>query len=343
MSIPSRIIVCADNELDAEHAAGAAFQRFDELNGVMSDYDSDSEVMQICQIGAKSGKPVQVSDDLFRVLKFSKQTSIASDGAFDITVGPVVRLWRRARRQHALPEKELLDNAYQLVGNDLWEIDEKSQTVLLKRDKMRFDLGGIAKGDAIDQVIEVLKAHKIPAALVDVGGDIRSYGKPPIDSADIRKSTQNIQSPQTSEIQNENNFDVNGWVIGVSANGQTVCRVAAQDIAMASSGDSERFVEWNGVRYSHIVDPKTGLGLTDHKAVTVFAQDAITADALASALSVLPPEKGLELLEQYKGTAAMICRTIPVTSDTKNHSSESQSKMEFFYSESWKNLNFQTP
>ncbi|MDR1492604.1 MAG: FAD:protein FMN transferase [Planctomycetaceae bacterium] len=343
MSIPARIIICAENESDAKSAANAVFQRFDELNKIMSDYDSDSEVMRICQIGAKSGEPVQVSNDLFRVLQFSKQISIASDGAFDVTIGPVIRLWRRARRLRALPEKELLDNARQLVGNALWEIDEKSQTVTLKRDKMRFDLGGVAKGDAIDQAVEVLKTHKIPAALVDVGGDIRSYGQPPTHSANSEKIIPNIQNSKISKIQNENDSGVNSWIIGVSANGQAICHVAAQDVAMASSGDAERFVEWDGVRYSHIVDPKTGLGLTDHKAVTVFAKDAITADALASALSILPPEKGLKLLEQYEGTAAMICRKISRLPDAKNHSPVSQSETEFFYSPNWKNLNFQTP
>lgn len=325
MSIPVRIVVCVENEEIAQTAANAAFRRVHELSDRMTDFDSASELMQLCINAGKSGQPVPVSDDLFRVLKKSKQISTASDGAFDITVGPVVRLWRRARRLHKFPEQHLLDEARSLVGNDLWEIDEASQTVTLKKDKMRFDLGGIAKGDIIDQAIAVLKSECVPAALVDAGGDVRVYGIPPVER----------------DFENRSNDDVNGWFIGISAHGKEVARMVSDDIAMASSGDLSRFVTLDGKRYSHIVDPKTGLGLTNHTAVTVFAPDAITADALASALSVLPPKEGLRLLEQYSGTAAMISRLVPSDSMPENagiFETENTSQTEVWLSENWERV-----
>ena len=307
MSIPVRIVVCSESESKAQVAAETAFRRVHELDAIMTDYDSDSELLQMCRQGGKTGEPATVSDDLFRVLQKSKQFSIDSGGAFDITVGPVVRLWRRARRLHEFPEKRLLDEAVALVGNDLWEIDAETQTVTIKKDKVLFDLGGIAKGDIIDQAIAVLKRHGIAAALVDAGGDIRVYGIP-----------------------GDNN--ANGWLIGVSALGKEVGRVVSDDIAMASSGDLSRYVLIDEVRYSHIVDPKTGIGLTNQTAVTVFAPDATTADALATVLSVLPPEEGLKLLTKYEGTAAMISRQSLQDSQT------TQNETEVWHSENWKPL-----
>ena len=307
MSIAVRIIVCAESESAATVAAESAFRRIHELEARMTDFDSDSELMQMCRLAGKTGEPVAVGDDLFRVLKKSKQISIESQGAFDITVGPVVRLWRRARRLHEFPEKRLLDDARALVGNDLWELDDEAKTVTIKKDKVLFDLGAIAKGDIIDQAVAVLQNHGIAAALVDAGGDIRAYGVP-CDN------------------------DATGWLIGVSAHGKEVGRVVSDSIAMASSGDLSRYVIFDGVRYSHIVDPKTGIGLTNQTAVTVFAPDATTADALATALSVLPPEEGMNLLAQYEGTAAMICRQLPQSDQ------DAQNETEVWYSENWEKL-----
>ncbi len=317
MSIPVRMIICAENEAAAKTAAEAAFRRAQEMSDRMTDYDSASELMRLCREGGKTGKPVPVSDDLFRVLKKAKQISTDSQGAFDITVGPIVRLWRRARRLHEFPEKRLLEDARALVGNDLWEIDEKSQTVTLKKDKMLFDLGGIAKGDIIDQAVATLKQQGITAALVDAGGDIRVYGIPPANDAEAVSG------------------DANGWVLGVSAHNKEIGRVVTDGIALASSGDLSRYALIDGVKYSHIVDPKTGLGLTNQTAVTVFAPDAITADALASALSVLPPEQGLQLLDNDEGAAAMISRRLPEESTDETERPESTA---VWYSKNWGQL-----
>ena len=336
MSIPVRIVICAENEAVAQAAAEAAFRRVHKLDAIMTDFDSESELIQLCIKGGQSGEPVPVSRDLFRVLNKAKQISTASDGAFDVSVGPIVRLWRRARRMHIFPEQELLDRARLLVGNELWEIDESAQTVTLKKDKMRFDLGGIAKGDIIDQAIETLKAEGITAALVDAGGDVRVYGVPP--QTMIQQKVANAQAPKNLSDAETQAPVPSGWLVGVSAHGKEVGRFVSDDMAMASSGDMSRFVTFDGVRYSHIVDPKTGLGLTSQTAVTVLAPDAITADALASALSVLPPEKGLKLLEQFEGSAAMICQRNPESQQAEHTDIKENTSVTVWTSGNWSRL-----
>jgi len=290
MAVPVRIIVDAENQKQADEAAQAAYSRFQQLDQIMSDYDPESELMRMCREAGATGQPVRVSDDLWRVLVKAKEISGVSNGAFDITVSPVVKLWRRARRLQRLPETELLEEAQSLVGDHYWELDAETQSVRILKDGVRMDLGGIAKGDAIDQAIEILKEHGIRAGLVDAGGDLRVYGTP--------------SEPKW----NSKGEPVQAWIIDITKHGQTAARIFATDLAVASSGDLEQHLVIDGVQYSHIIDPRTGTALTDHGAVTVTAPDAITADALASALSVLSSEEGLLLLEKYPGSAAIITR-----------------------------------
>jgi thiamine biosynthesis lipoprotein len=221
---------------------------------------------------------------LWQVLARARDISERSGGAFDVTVGPIVRLWRRARRQHEFPSADRLEEARQLVGYQMVRMDPKHRSVELLKPGMRLDLGGIAKGYAIDQALLELRKHGIPRALVDAGGDA-GVGNPPPDRP--------------------------GWRIGIArlepetAPNRFLC---LSNCGVATSGDTFQFVELGGRRYSHIVDPRTGIGLTDHSNVTVVAPDATTADALASAISVLGPEKGMQLVEQMPGTAALILR-----------------------------------
>ncbi|MCL2348904.1 MAG: FAD:protein FMN transferase [Planctomycetaceae bacterium] len=301
MTVPVEITLEAENEVVAKEAADAAFRRFHELNDIMSDYDPESEVVRIAHQAGQTGKPVKISDDLFRVLDKSKEMATVSEGAFDVTVAPLVKLWRRAGRLKSFPEAILLEQARRLVGNDLWSIDENDRTVTIKKNGVRFDLGGIAKGDAIDQAIQILKKAGIPAAVVNAGGDLRMYGQPACPSREEKNANSNAGFKQNGQR----------WVIGVSVQGKEEFRVTACDVAVASSGDLERHVILDGKQYSHIIDPHTGIALTDRGAVTVIAPDAITADALASALSVLPPEKGLALLDRYPETSALIARIAP--------------------------------
>ena len=262
MGVPVRIILYASTSKMAEMAAQEAFVSFQSLNNIMSDYDSESELSLLNE----SRGHIRVSDDLFTVLRAAKHYNALSDGAFDVTVGPMVRLWRRSRRQQELPKEELVKQAKQLVGNHLWELDEKEKTVRLLKADMRFDLGGIAKGYAIDKAFEIIQKHGITSQLVDAGGDFRLGAPPP---------------------------DTEGWRI--AKNNKIVLM---KNTAMATSGGQFQFVEIDGVRYAHIVDPKTGFGITGTQTVHVIAPTAMEADALATAVTILGKEKGKIMIDK---------------------------------------------
>ncbi|MDR0869470.1 MAG: FAD:protein FMN transferase [Planctomycetaceae bacterium] len=272
MGVPVNIVLYADDTALAKQASDAAFETFKRLNSIMSDYDSDSEVSQLSKKNA--GEFFSVSADLFSVMKSAKHYSDISDGAFDITVGSYTKLWRRSRRQHELPKQIYLDKAKELTGNHLWDTDEKTQRIRLKKNGIKFDLGGIAKGYAIDKAFEEIQKFGIKSVLVEAGGDLRLGDAPAA-----------------------------GWTIQLA--GDTTVH-GLQNTAAASSGDTNQFIEINAERYSHIIAPKTGLGLTTPCIVNVFAPTATQADALASALSVLGQEKGIALAETQNGAAAKI-------------------------------------
>ena len=256
-----RIILYAPSPEVAEKAAQEAFDSFRMVNNRMNTYDSDSELSRLHE----SWGSTRVSDDLFTVLAAAKHYCTISDGAFDITVAPMVRLWRRSSRQQELPSERLLEQAKELVGNHLWELNERTQSVRLLKANMRLDLSGIAKGYAIDRAFEIIQKHGITSLLVDAGGDFRVGAPPPC---------------------------TDGWRIAKGTE-----TVFLRDTAMATSGGSVQFVEIDGVRYSHIIDPKTGLGITGFQTVHITAPTAMEADALATAVSILGKEKGKALID----------------------------------------------
>ncbi|MDR1141013.1 MAG: FAD:protein FMN transferase [Planctomycetaceae bacterium] len=277
MGVPVRIILYTESVETAQEATKDAFECFRVLNKIMSDYDSESELSELCaQFDSSVPNPpeaVTVSEDLFAVLKSAKHFSNISDGAFDITVSPFVRLWRRSRRQKELPKQYYIDQARQLVGNHLWTLDEPTRRIQILKSGVKFDLGGIAKGYAIDRAFETIQKYGIDTVLIDAGGDIR-VGKAPR----------------------------GGWKVNL--NGKET--IPMENIAIATSGDRFQFVEINGVKYSHIIDPKTGLGLTTPCTVHVAAPTATEADALASAATVLKPEQAIALIETLKNVSVKI-------------------------------------
>jgi thiamine biosynthesis lipoprotein len=282
MGTKFRIVLYAPDKQTAERASTAAFERVAELNRIMSDYDPKSELMQLCQKFDQPDHPaVKVSPDLFFVLKTGQDLAKASDGAFDMTVGPVVKLWRIARRTQKMPDEKELAEARSKVGYTKMELNEKDSTVRLLTPGMRLDLGGIAKGYAADEAQAVLKKHGLTSALVAAGGDIAVSDAPP---------------------------GSNGWKIDVAPLTKDSPRrtLVLQNAGVSTSGDAEQFVEINGVRYSHIVDPKTGLGLTGRRSVTVIAKKGIDSDSMTKAVMILPPEKALALVEKSDFAAALI-------------------------------------
>ena len=280
MGVPVRILLYAPDEPAGERAATAAFARFAELEASMSDYRPASELMRLC--ARAGGPPVPVSPDLFRVLERAQEVARRSEGAFDVTVGPYVALWRAARREGRLPGKEALEQARRLVGWQKVHLDAKERTVRLEVAGMRLDLGGIAKGYACDRAREALAEQGCRRVLIEAGGDIVA-GDPPPGAA--------------------------GWRVRIAqARGGTPPALSLARAAISSSGDTEQYVTIDGTRYSHIVDPRTGLGLTSRVAVTVLAGDGLTTDSLATAVSVLGPERGRPLARTY-GVRSLFVRT----------------------------------
>jgi thiamine biosynthesis lipoprotein len=277
------VLYTADESL-ARRASRAAFARIAALDATLSDYQNESELMRLC--GQAGGPPVAVGADLFDVLEQSKRMYERSEGAFDVTVGPVVRLWRRARRDRKMPDPALLEKARGLVGSDRMRLDPAARTVQLLTPGMKLDVGGIAKGYASQEALAVLGAHGIASALVAGSGDIAVSGAPP---------------------------DAPVWTIGIGPleppGGPPRQFLRVTHAAVSTSGDAEQFVEIGGKRYAHIVDPRTGLGVVDRCSVTVVARDGATADSLDTAAYVLGPHRGLALVEATPGAAALIVRS----------------------------------
>jgi FAD:protein FMN transferase len=284
MGVPFRIVLYAPDEVAARKAARAAFDRVAELNESMSDYETDSELNQLSRTSGQ-GVAVKVSDDLWKVLELAQDLAKKTDGAFDVTVGSAVIHWRRARRTGKLPDPERLAAAARAVGYQKMRLNPGNKTVELLVPRMKLDLGGIAKGYAIDEAMKTLRAHGIDSALISGGGDM-ALGDPP---------------PGRE-----------GWMIEIAPldlpDAPPQQYVLLTRAALATSGDVFQRLEIDGKRYSHIVDPRTGIGLTDHSLLTVIAQDCTTADSLATAASVLGPECGLKLIEETPGAEIHIVR-----------------------------------
>ena len=281
MGTTFRVVLYAADAATGKAAAAAAFARVADLDGVMSDYKKDSELMRLCAASkTKAGDPVAVGPDLFAVLSTAQELSKASDGAFDITVGPVVQLWRHARRTQQLPDPAELAAARAKVGYQKVELDPHRRAVRLLTPGMQLDLGGIAKGYAADEALKILREKfGITRALVAAAGDITCGDPPP---------------------------EKDGWTVDIApiAAGQKPRHLRLANAAVSTSGDLEQFVEIGGVRYSHIVDPKTGLGVTGRRSVTVVARNGVTADSMTKAVMLMTPEKGLALVEKTPGAAA---------------------------------------
>ncbi len=284
MGLPFRITLFASDEVAAKAAADAAFARVEELNAILSDYDDESEISRLSRTSG-SGKIVPVSDDLWRVLERGQQIAARTDGAFDVTVGPLVNLWRRARRKQEMPSPELIAEMRARVGFRNLKLDAEKRTAELLIPDMRLDVGSIGKAYAVDAALAVLKARGIARALVGGSGDM-SAGDPPPGLPGWRIEVAALDAPGAPPPQ--------------------IVHLANRGIA--TSGDVFQNVEIGGKRYSHIVDPHTGLGLTDHSLITVLAPDCFTANCYTTSASVLGPERGMKLIDETAGIAALIAR-----------------------------------
>jgi thiamine biosynthesis lipoprotein len=295
MGVEFKLVFFAIDQATADRAQAAAFKRIAQLNGVLSDYNPESELSKLSR-SAPSPAPVKLSDDLWQVLSQAQALAAESDGAFDVTVGPLTALWRRARRTRQLPSPEKLAAARAAVGHEHLLLDPQKQTARLAKPGMRLDLGGIGVGYAVDQALAVLGEHGIDRAMIDASGDIGVSGPPP---------------------------GAKGWRIGVAPLDPQAAPshyLLLANAAVTTSGDAFQFVEIAGKRYSHIVDPKTGLGLTERTSATVVAPTCTAADSLATAVCVLGTPAGLKLIESREGAAAIIVRPVDQSSQVSKSS-----------------------
>jgi FAD:protein FMN transferase len=276
MGLPVRLHLYAQNEKAARMASASAFSRIAELDRMMSDYRPDSELRRL----ASNGDWTVVSPELFDVLKRAVLVARETGGAFDPTIAPLVSIWREARATERLPARADLDAARRRVGWRHLQFDERDRAVRLMQPDMRLDLGGIAKGYILQEARRILHQHGVAAALVEAGGDIVAGNAPP---------------------------GREGWRIDVGGAGGALEERAGRlvNAALATSGPTAQFVEIEGVRYSHVIDPRTGVGVTNDLVARVIAEDAATADALATALTVIGSIDS-SLLSRFPGTLASL-------------------------------------
>lgn len=280
-----RIEVYSADSAQASKAAEAAFARAEELEQIMSDYRTDSELMRLSREGATA--PFPVSSDLYGVLAKSLWTSELSRGVFDVSIGPLVDLWRSARQTGRLPDPGEITKARGLVDYRNIELDPARHTVFLKRAGMKLDLGAIGKGYAADQMLAVLQSQGIHQAMVVAGGEV-VVGEPP---------------PGNS-----------GWKVGIDtadADAESPpCTLLLIAAAVSTSGDEHQFWEVNSHRYSHVINPATGWALEGESSTTVIAGDSTTADALATAFSLMPVADGIRVAESLPGVSALWVRRV---------------------------------
>ena len=271
MGSPFTIIFYDNDSVRARFIAQNCFQRVDSLVNIFSDYIDSSELNRLCA-HAGTGLYFKCSPLLFDMLLKSKYAYEKSKGSFDITLGPVTRLWRRARKEKIFPAKTLVKEKLALTGCQKIQLDTLTHTVCLQQAGMQLDLGGIGQGYIAQEVIDFLKHQHIDNALVNASGDIVCTGTPP--------GTQ-------------------GWTIAVnvpeSEDELLPDQLLIANRSVTTSGDVYQYMEHHGKRYSHIVDPATGYGITSQKNVTVIAGDGTTADWLTKACSILPINTAKEL------------------------------------------------
>lgn len=294
-----RLVIWAPDREAANVAASAAWERIEQLNRTLSDYDPQSELSRLCALtdDGPMDQPVHVGDDLWTVIATSVEASRLSNGSFDITVGPLTRLQREMRKTGQMPTPEQLRDAKECVGWRYIKLDPKHRAVQLLHRRMRLDVGGIAKGFTSAQVLKTLASLGIRQALCGAAGDISAGDPPP-------------GRPY--------------WIVGIQSLSDPAKidgHVKLHNYAVSTSGDTYRGADVNGTRFSHIVDPRTGLGLTKRIGVTALAPDGITADWITKPISILGPERGLEIIERIPGAAARV-----VTIDDTGHEKVYQSR-----------------
>lgn len=269
--------VWSEDRAAGEAAIDAVFAEMHRIDALMSTYKPDSEISRVNDQAARA--PVPVSAELFDLLQTSIEYSRLSKGAFDITYASVGYLYDY--RAHQRPDDAAIAAALPGIDYRQLKLDPARRTVAFAREGMRIDLGGIGKGHAVDRGIAVLKARGIERAMVNAGGDTRVIG-------------DRFGAP---------------WVIGIrhpDRAGEVVMRIPLVDAAFSTSGDYERYFDEGGVRYHHILDPKTGRSPDAVRSVTVIASTATRTDGLTKTVFILGPEQGIAFINGLQDADAIV-------------------------------------
>jgi thiamine biosynthesis lipoprotein len=288
----ARVVAVAADSNMAKGCIEAAFAEIERVDGLMSKYKSDSEISELNRDGF--GRAVKVSKSTYEVLQRSIEFSELTSGAFDVTFGPLMDLWHSAEDANSIPADAELQETISRVGYDKLILDANEESIRFAVEGMEVDLGGIAKGYAIDKAVEAMRKGGAVGGMVDIGGEIRCFGLPP---AGQKKWRIGLQDPDKAK----DGFDA----------GTPLLVLNLTDAAIATSGHYRRFVTIGGKRYSHIVDPENGHSSGSLASVTIICQSATDADALSTAVTIMGKEKGLALIEQMAGVEAILITPAP--------------------------------
>lgn len=259
-----------------------ALDLVDELEEVLSTHSAEAELARLNN--APAGKPVRVSEPLYAAIEAGVEWRETSGGAFDITIRPLLAVWRRAGEQKALPSEAALAEARALVGADRLLLDPEKRTVAIPEEEIHIDLGGLGKGFIAERVADLLTKRGIESALIAMAGDIRAIGRRP-GGKPWRVGIQDPRDPNNPRA--------------------LITVLELTDCAVSTSGNYQRYVEIDGRRYSHIVDPRTGRPADHVPSVTVIGSDTLTTDILGTVLSVLGVEEGMKMVESMPEIEAL--------------------------------------
>ena len=273
--------VVADDEVWANARIEEGIREVQRIEKIFTTYDPDSETNRI---NAHAGiRPIVVDAEVFNLIQRSKKISDLTQGAFDISYGSIdKRLWNFDKNMSALPDVETAKQMVRLINYKNVILDDKKTTIFLKEKGMRIGFGGIGKGYAADRVKAVMHQSGVQSGIVNASGDLTVWGQQPTGE----KWTIGIADPDKRDL--------------------PFGSIQLSDVSVATSGSYEKFVVIDGTKYSHTIDPKTGLPVRGIKSVTIICPSAELADALATPVTVMGISSGLNLIDQMKGVACII-------------------------------------
>jgi thiamine biosynthesis lipoprotein len=286
------IIAYAPTEEKATKAFEDTEREVARLSNILTDYEPDSELNLFV---ANASTPTPLSTDLWNVLLASQIWHERSEGTFDASVGALTRLWRASRRSKSPPTLEAITNAKTQCGWRHIQLDSTKQSGCIDIQGVKIDLGGIAAGYIIDSAFDVMAKHGLTICLINAGGDIRCGDAPPGRTGWRIEVAPLAESPTTSDTKKSPVSDP-----------QPLRRILLSNASIVTSGDLWQFYEFEGIRRSHIIDPKTGMGVPGPSVVAVIAKRCMDADAAATAISVMGIDRGMRFASQQHDLDAMI-------------------------------------